>query len=192
MINFIVPTHLKSLLIEELLAKDGHLFNTKIMTIREFIKTCIAYEDVAYFDLYQELNNLELHIFKDSLSDLSFLKELVTNRYILDAYRLDLNNLDLDEEYKLLLKTIPSINLDKLYRALDGNFNDFTILDAYYPFFEAKIIKTMLNHGAKTYSFEHYNNHQDLKIIAQNERQALDKIARLIPRLQNRLFKKIK
>ena len=108
MINFIVPTHLKSLLIEELLAKDGHLFNTKIMTIREFIKTCIAYEDVAYFDLYQELNNLELHIFKDSLSDLSFLKELVTNRYILDAYRLDLNNLDLDEEYKLLLKTIPS------------------------------------------------------------------------------------
>ena len=180
MINFIVPAHLKSLLIEELLAKDGHLFNTKIMTIREFIKTCIAYEDVAYFDLYQELNTLELHIFKDSLSDLSFLKELVTNRYILDAYRLDLNNLDLDEEYKLLLKTIPSINLDKLYRALDGNFNDYTILDAYYPFFEAKIIKTMINHGAKTYSFEHYNNHQDLKIIAQNERQALDKIARLI------------
>lgn len=180
MINYIAPTHLKALLIEELLAKDGHLFNTKIMTIKDFIKQALDYEDIAYFDLYQELDNLDLNIFKNSLNDLNFLKELVTNRYILDTYHLDLNILDLDDEYKILLNAIPSINLDKLYQALDGDFSDYIILDAYYPLFETKIINTMLEHGAKTYRFKCYDNHQDYKIIAQNERQALDKIARLI------------
>ena len=175
----IINEHLKDTIINQKLLNNQAIFDIELISLNSFINKIIG-PYINPFELYLILDKLDLKILKSSLKEIDFLNELITNKELIDKYKLNIDDLDIHPEYKLCLKAMPSFNYDLLFKYLDNHdFSNYTIYDINYDLFELEVIGTMLKKGAKLESLSS-NNLKTYKNISNNISDAIKSIATYI------------
>ena len=105
---YIAPYDLIDDVIDYLVKEDGLLFASKVLTPSAYIDSLVPY-DIDIYEIYKKLIKLDLKDLKNSLNDLSFLKDLINDRKLIDYYHIDIDSLDIIDDYKKLLKELKEI-----------------------------------------------------------------------------------
>ena len=176
---YIAPYDLIDDVIDYLVKEDGLLFASKVLTPSAYIDSLVPY-DIDIYEIYKKLIKLDLKDLKNSLKDLSFLKDLINDRKLIDYYHIDIDSLDIIDDYKKLLKEVGSYDTSKLDDLLRSDFSDVKIVDAYYEEPIKDILKRMLDHGATYLDLPSLLNHDLRKLDTLNVRSGIESIAQII------------
>ena len=176
--TYICPNYLKDSLLENLLKDQTGIFGIEIISVQQFLREIYPDSSLNTYDIYNLLKDLPLTDLKLSLNDVTFLNNALKDRYLVDMYQINVDDLMIHKDYKLILKTLPCLDKHLLDQTLQQDFSDYIIVEAYYPWFiQNQIIDKMLKHGAQSFKFTACANHHNYRVPTQNYRQSIDKIA---------------
>lgn len=172
--NYIIKDYDKNRFLAEIFKLRGHdyLIDEDILSLDSFKKKYLAKVDI--FDIYKVIKDKPLSQFEALKDDIDFLKEISQIHEDIEAYDVDIDDLDIHDELKEILRMLPKLNYQNLYKYIDNkDLSDYTIYDSSYSHLDRSIIKRMMNSGAKLVS-DNYDDHLDIRYEMISERQEIE------------------
>lgn len=179
--TYLTNQHLKDDLIARLLDENnGTLLNAEVLSLKEFACRLMNYQKPNAYTISKLLKDIRLSELCSYLNDSSFLEELYHDKALLSAYGIDIDQLDLHPEYKLLLEAIPHFPYAEFFKKLNETSFEDCIIEIYGPdLLETKIIKIMTANKAVCRTTSFFDN-EELYYPADDSTSALDMIAQYI------------
>ena len=172
---FVGPSHLQSEFYRVLRLREGDfLLNVTYTSIESLLESLTVREDLS--SLREKLKSMDLTIFRRSIDDDDFLKEVLSIREDLLHYHTPIDSLHIEEELKQILKNT-EVSYDESF--FDQDLSSYTVLDADYPLYEQKVIEKMKRQGASVFSFEKKDNISTLSHLT-NIREEAEAVAQYL------------
>lgn len=155
------------------------LVNCEILSLNSFLSKNNFSYDVNIFDLNNKIKHLKLKRFKNIIDDFDFLNKIIDFYHELIKYNVKIEQLNLDDELKNILKLLEDFNYQKLNLFLENyDFSNFTIINSNYDLFYQNIIDTMIKKGANILDFKNISSIKSYEAL--NKRVEIELLAQKI------------
>lgn len=172
--KYIIKSHDRDRFLDVLFKLKGQdfLIDEDVLSLNSFKHKYL--DDINLYDIYEAIKDMPLVNFKTLKKDIGFIKEIAQINEEVEAYEVNIDDLDILDELKDILKKLPKYNYQKLYDYIDNNnLDEYRILDSSYSYLDMIIIKRMIKNGAK-YLANKNDKHQDMRYEMISERQEIE------------------
>ncbi len=172
---YVGPSHLQSEFYRVLRLREGDfLLNVTYTSIEDLLNSLTVREEIS--SLREKLKAMDLKVFRRSLDDDDFLKEVLSIREDLLHYHTPIDSLHVEEELKTILKNT-ELSYDESF--FDQDLSAYTVLDIDYPLYERRVIERMKAQGASVFSFDKKENTSTLSHLT-NIREEAEAVAQYL------------
>lgn len=147
MLIYLAPHYLKDGLIDHLTYDKKVLLEVKIMSPKTYIETKIDHKENV-FTLKAKIEKLALDELKDAAFEYSFLNKAINDRKLLDLYDIDIEKLEINAEYKAILKLVEPYPKKAIDKMIEDDENKIEIISAPYDDVDRYIIARYIAKGA--------------------------------------------
>ncbi len=171
--TYLCPDYLKEDLLADLMDKEV-LIGCRIIRPQSYLRELRKVENNHdIYEMYEIYKKLALRHLATSIEDVSFIKGVIKDRELCDFYDIDIDNLNIDEEYKIILKATPAFSPIN-YDAMDEDL--YVVRTDLSPMMD-DFIAELIKRGAKYHVLPtHQNTKQRFDVL--NLRCGADAIAR--------------
>ena len=129
--KYIIKSHDRDRFLDVLFKLKGQdfLVDEDVLSLNSFKHKYL--DDINLYDVYEAIKDMPLVNFKTLKKDIGFIKEIAQINEEVEAYEVNIDDLDILDELKDILKKLPKYNYQKLYDYIDNNnLDEYRILDS--------------------------------------------------------------